>query len=918
MFVYKELKASDIAVVPFNAHKQYTFDLKGHSDSLNHIYFVTHSWAQRPIENYTAANCGHRQLEHLFYGRYHNHVSEKFGNANYIHEHRELGEEIYVYSIPQDTYGVQIKPKSLELETTTIVEDFRTKTDFNNGNKISLTARFIDDGIGNIWHLESAVGSGSQAFTTESFPNSLTYNHKEIYNDDRIFYLNPINGYKLTDLERDQHGVKIVRKATHSISYDPNGAGLVSTLPEFAPSTVMGAPHAHKVPAYNKEDVYEDSYYRGLVDYNNIRFSKYQYFPNYRNITQSVEDANQNTDLKFAVNPHTTFMDFHHQLPHHLNVKLRNQNHRGGSYLKSPNNEKFHFNPGDNFTINFNLKPVPYSISDFTSVESEELHIIGKSTTKTVVASELKGRAGERLGLNISGANQEVEMPSEAQYPFEIFLSASANTEEIETSAMALPTPSTPSCVGGFQIILTTLPPVWSYGNINNRESNPPSPWFWDNANKVYTHPPVTTITNTLSSQELFDYFTTGTTGTLFNDTYLSEAGFTSANSLNWDNSMNSLTGNLSNLYPSGPGSVYNFEGFVLNPTHPTNQSLSSLGWNSSNPSNSTTQFLNEDSFINNLESDCTSEILTTINEIPLFSTIAGALAYAEANGLAGYHTHSFGDVVGYMGGASHQQSMASSLITSTNQVATEYHSLNFRRSDGINTTTVSTGPIKCHPASGSIYNITCQYSSSKLSIWIDGVKQNEVTEVITSGSLCGKEFGLTQNNANIYIGCQGGIKNFFTGSLQNISIYSRALKEREIIEHNFESKYIGTPVVGNIFYSTGLITITNPYYFNHFKHSNITSSISYKNTMPLVENEYQCTLDEHEFNFTNNVSTRCITNESHEHLANFATGSLWNPYITTIGLYNENYELLVVGKLGQPVRVSDETDSTFIVRWDS
>ena len=87
---------------------------------------------------------------------------------------------------------------------------------------------------------------------------------------------------------------------------------------------------------------------------------------------------------------------------------------------------------------------------------------------------------------------------------------------------------------------------------------------------------------------------------------------------------------------------------------------------------------------------------------------------------------------------------------------------------------------------------------------------------------------------------------------------------------------------------------------------------------MPLVENEYQCTLDEHEFNFTNNVSTRCITNESHEHLANFATGSLWNPYITTIGLYNEDYELLVVGKLGQPVRVSDETDSTFIVRWDS
>ena len=104
----------------------------------------------------------------------------------------------------------------------------------------------------------------------------------------------------------------------------------------------------------------------------------------------------------------------------------------------------------------------------------------------------------------------------------------------------------------------------------------------------------------------------------------------------------------------------------------------------------------------------------------------------------------------------------------------------------------------------------------------------------------------------------------------------------------------------------------------NHFKHHDITSSVSFKNTLPLIENEYQCTVDEQEYNFTNNVSTRCITNEEHEHLANFATGSLWNPYVTTVGLYDDNHELLVVGKLGQPVRMSDETDTTFILRWDT
>ena len=83
-------------------------------------------------------------------------------------------------------------------------------------------------------------------------------------------------------------------------------------------------------------------------------------------------------------------------------------------------------------------------------------------------------------------------------------------------------------------------------------------------------------------------------------------------------------------------------------------------------------------------------------------------------------------------------------------------------------------------------------------------------------------------------------------------------------------------------------------------------------------EHEYQCTIDEYEFNDTLNISARKIrTQDSHE-LADFATGSLFKPYITTVGLYDEDGELLVVGKLGQPVRASNETDTTIILRWDS
>ena len=52
--------------------------------------------------------------------------------------------------------------------------------------------------------------------------------------------------------------------------------------------------------------------------------------------------------------------------------------------------------------------------------------------------------------------------------------------------------------------------------------------------------------------------------------------------------------------------------------------------------------------------------------------------------------------------------------------------------------------------------------------------------------------------------------------------------------------------------------------------------------------------------------------------LANFTTSSNFSTYVTTIGLYDENGDCLVLGKLGQPIRMSDETDTTFVLRWDT
>ena len=123
------------------------------------------------------------------------------------------------------------------------------------------------------------------------------------------------------------------------------------------------------------------------------------------------------------------------------------------------------------------------------------------------------------------------------------------------------------------------------------------------------------------------------------------------------------------------------------------------------------------------------------------------------------------------------------------------------------------------------------------------------------------------------------------------------------------------------IFYQNGLVTITHPGYQTTLSGSTglgIIDTLKFQGSHLIYENEYQCTIDEHEFNATQNISARKIRSSDSEELADFATGSLFNPYVSTIGLYNEHNDLLVVGKLGQPTRISDETDTTFILRWDT
>jgi hypothetical protein len=227
---------------------------------------------------------------------------------------------------------------------------------------------------------------------------------------------------------------------------------------------------------------------------------------------------------------------------------------------------------------------------------------------------------------------------------------------------------------------------------------------------------------------------------------------------------------------------------------------------------------------------------------------------------------------------------------------------LTFRRSDGLNTPTITT-PID----TGSLSHVVCMKSGSQLSIHIDGV------ETVTGTDTTIKQ---TQNQANLYVGSKGEVSDFYSGSISNLMIFNQSRSQEQI--KSLHTHPNGSPYVGNIFYSIGIATITNPKHQYIAQPGNGLFNVDFKSLHPIYENEYMCTVDSQDYNYTNNISTRKTKSDQSPLLANFATSSLFHPYVTTIGLYDEDNNLLVVGKLGQPVRMNEEADTTFVLRWDT
>ena len=92
------------------------------------------------------------------------------------------------------------------------------------------------------------------------------------------------------------------------------------------------------------------------------------------------------------------------------------------------------------------------------------------------------------------------------------------------------------------------------------------------------------------------------------------------------------------------------------------------------------------------------------------------------------------------------------------------------------------------------------------------------------------------------------------------------------------------------------------------------TFTLNLQSETTLYQKEVRCEILQNDFNYSMNPT---IFSGSNGDVKGFVTGSDFRPYMTTIGLYNDSDELIIVGKFSTPIPISSYSDMTVVVKWD-
>ena len=250
---------------------------------------------------------------------------------------------------------------------------------------------------------------------------------------------------------------------------------------------------------------------------------------------------------------------------------------------------------------------------------------------------------------------------------------------------------------------------------------------------------------------------------------------------------------------------------------------------------------------------------------------------------------------------------------------------LEFRYFDGRENkqtlTSVTSSAINDNSWHNIIIDHTGGQSGGTMKWYVDG------TEVGSSGTHIQRPFG---NESDIMIMCKDGAGDTGTsGSIDEVRFYNTNLTSDNISSLNNNHVISGsayqTRDVGYVFYDKGLIVVSDPRpkYQNcflgngNFDYTQKGFEFTYNSTKQIRQQSILCEIGRSEFNVSQNNTLRLTGEETDYTLRDFVTGSDFRPYVTSIGLYNDNGELLAIGKMGSPMKKRQDVDVTVDVRLD-
>ena len=261
---------------------------------------------------------------------------------------------------------------------------------------------------------------------------------------------------------------------------------------------------------------------------------------------------------------------------------------------------------------------------------------------------------------------------------------------------------------------------------------------------------------------------------------------------------------------------------------------------------------------------------------------------------------------------------------------------LHFQSSDGLNELHLSASV----ELKGDWAHVAIANSASLCQIYINGAQTGSVGSIHIESTI---------NSSNVLIGVDtldtGSNYYNFNGNIAELRMYDYRPNDSVITSLANNDFYTGslyqTNVFGNVFYRNGQVVMSSPMpkYHDVLFTGSAASPNEFKTTFKgqhtIYENEVMVRIPKNAFNVSVNpsavfrpasgVNNACNDAGSGAEMflrpgdyrkTMFISGTAY-PYVTTVGLYNEQLQLLAVGKLAEPLQKRDDIDMNIVIRWD-